>query len=360
MLILGDETHDRGRMPWVTFTLVAVNMLVYGIQCRLGEPLTNGCALVPAEITKFKDLTKKETLKVKVFLGYRYDGRGKATPRYETQHVPINHYQGPIPIHLTLLTSLFLHGDFWHLLGNMWFLLVFGRNVECSLGHGRYILFYLVAGALAGLAQTASEPGSIVPCVGASGAISGVMGAYVAIHPFNKIKVWMGWWFGVVDLPALVVLGIWFLLQYLHANLALEHPEFNDGVAYWDHVGGFIAGVIMIRGFAFYLQCQIAKLQNEIADAKEWGGRAPVDDAIPPAPVPLPAEAMTGFSSAPLPQLPPALAPAAAAPDPFGSFLPAPLPRPKPEPKPEPVTTFSPGPPPPRPASRPESQKPLW
>jgi membrane associated rhomboid family serine protease len=258
MLILGDEGHYHGRFPWVTASLVGINVVVYLAQIFLGEPFTNGFSLVPEEIVTFKDLTGTKYLKVKVEAPGHHDHKGHYHPRYETKHFPIKHYTGPFPIYLTLLTSMFLHGSVMHLIGNMWFLLVFGRNVECALNHGRFLAFYVACGIISGLAYVASDPHSIIPCLGASGAIAGVMGAYVSIHPFNKVKIWLGWFFGVIDVPALVVIGIWFLLNYLSAFAMLEDDSHSGGVAYWCHIGGFVAGFLIIRGVVFYLRRQQA------------------------------------------------------------------------------------------------------
>jgi membrane associated rhomboid family serine protease len=302
MLILGDEGHYHGRFPWVTASLVAINVVVYVAQVFLGEPFTNGFSLVPEEIVSFKDLTGTKYLKVKVEVRGHHDYKGKYHPRFETKHFPIKHYTGPFPIYLTLLTSMFMHGNVLHLVGNMWFLLVFGRNVECALSHGRFLAFYVACGIVAGLAQVASDPHSIIPCLGASGAISGVMGAYVSIHPFNKVKIWLGWFFGVIDVPALIVIGIWFLLQYLSAFATLGE-ESHGGVAYWCHLGGFLAGFLLIRGIVFYLRRQDAA--GTLAEAEPLtaidGDRL---GSKPPADAPLPSNGI-----------------AAGAPDPFATFL---------------------------------------
>ena len=201
---------------------------------------------------------------------------------------------------------MFLHGDIFHLIGNMWFLLVFGRNVECAMSHGRFLAFYIACGIGAGLAHVVSDPHSIIPCLGASGAISGVMGAYVAIHPFNRIKIWLGWLFGVIEVPALIVIGFWFVLQYLSAFMSLEEDGFNDGVAHWSHVGGFITGFLILRGMVFYLRRQ----QDQGASAEDEP-LAPVEkdilsDGLPPEQVANPLKE-TGVK--------------AGAPDPFATFL---------------------------------------
>jgi membrane associated rhomboid family serine protease len=282
MLIIGDESRHNGRWPWVTGGLVAANILVFLLQVAIGERLTNGYSLVPKEITEFRDLTRKERVKIKVYESYR-DRFGINHSDVHEEVIYINHYPGPWPIILTLITSMFLHGDAAHLIGNMWFLVVFGRNVECALNHGRFLVFYTVCGVVGGLAHIASDAHSAIPCLGASGAISGVLGAYVAIHPLNKIKIWFGWWVGVIELPALIVIGVWFLLNYLSAFILLEHPEYGDGIAYWDHLGGFTTGIAFIWGTIFYLKYQQAKAEQGGEEAAVPAG---AHAALPGAPGP--------------------------------------------------------------------------
>lgn len=307
MLILGDQGHYHGRFPWVTASLVVVNVLVFMAQLVLGEPFTNGFSLVPEEITTFRDLTGTKYHKVKVEVRGHYDhGKRKYQPRYETKSFPIRHYTGPFPTFLTLFTSMFMHGDVFHLIGNMWFLLVFGRNVECAMSHGRFLAFYIACGICAGRAHVLSDLHSIIPCLGASGAISGIMGAYISIHPLNSIKVWFGWWIGVLEIPALIVIGVWFLLQYLSAFISLDDESGLGGVAYWAHLGGFTAGFVILRGIVFYLRRQQA--DGELTEEEPL---APVEkdvlsDSVPPAHVPNPLEETEV---------------AAGAPDPFASFL---------------------------------------
>ncbi len=258
MMILGDEGHYNGRFPWVTAALIAINVAVFTVQSFLGTPFTNGFSLVPQEITEFRDIVRTQQVAVKVPVQRYHDHRGRSKISYAVKSVPIEHHPGPFPIVLTLFTSMFLHGGLMHLIGNMWFLGVFGRNVECALDHGRFLLFYVGCGVVGGLFHVVSDPHSLIPCLGASGAISGVMGAYVAIHPMNKIKLWFGWYFGVVELPALAVIGFWFATQYLYAFIALDRG-IRTGVAYWDHIGGFLAGVGFVWGMVFYLRWQLAK-----------------------------------------------------------------------------------------------------
>jgi len=155
---------------------------------------------------------------------------------------------GAVPTWHTTLTSMFLHGGWFHLLGNMWFLWVFGNNVEDSMGHGRFVAFYLLCGVAAALAQVAMDPSSPIPMVGASGAISGVMGAYVLLYPRVRVRVvvFLGILLFRTGLPAWAMLGYWFLLQLGGAALA---PGGEGGTAFWAHAGGFVAGLILIPLF---------------------------------------------------------------------------------------------------------------
>ena len=149
-----------------------------------------------------------------------------------------------------VLTSMFLHGSWMHLLGNMWFLWLFGNNVEDAMGHFRFVGFYLLTGVAAALAQVVLDPASGVPMVGASGAISGVMGAYVVLYPRVRVFVLIPLGFFITSMawPAWVMLGYWLLLQFLSGLTALGQEA--GGVASWAHFGGFVAGVVLIKIFA--------------------------------------------------------------------------------------------------------------
>ena len=146
-----------------------------------------------------------------------------------------------VPANVTLVTSMFLHGSLMHLVGNMLFLWVLGDNVEDALGHPRFVVFYMLSGIAAALSHAAIEPGSTVPMIGASGAISGVIGAYLLLHPRAPIKTLVLRF--IVYLPAYAVLGLWILFQFL--SVAIAEPG-QGGVAWWAHIGGFFAGVILI------------------------------------------------------------------------------------------------------------------
>jgi membrane associated rhomboid family serine protease len=157
---------------------------------------------------------------------------------------------GAVPAWVTPLTSMFMHGGWFHLIGNMWFLWLFGRNVEDVMGPARYAAFYLLAGLAAAAAQVLADPGSALPMVGASGAISGVMGAYVVLFPKVRVHVliFLGIFVTTVTLPAYMMLGYWFLLQVLGGSVnALQAT--GGGVAFAAHVGGFLAGALLVNGF---------------------------------------------------------------------------------------------------------------
>jgi membrane associated rhomboid family serine protease len=149
-----------------------------------------------------------------------------------------------------LVTSMFLHGSWMHLLGNMWFLWLFGNNVEDSMGRLRFLAFYLLSGLTAALAQVVTGPDSVIPMVGASGAISGVMGGYLVLYPRVRVfaMIPLGFFLQSVALPAWMMLVYWLLLQFV-SGLTVRGQE-SGGVAFWAHIGGFLAGVVLVKLFA--------------------------------------------------------------------------------------------------------------
>jgi membrane associated rhomboid family serine protease len=160
----------------------------------------------------------------------------------------------PIPVYLTLITSMFMHGGIAHIFGNMLFLWIFGDNIEDRLGHIRYLIFYFVCGIIAGLshvfatAMLASDPSSLlVPSLGASGAISGVLGAYILLFPTKRVIVLLGWF--AAPMPAFLTIGLWFVFQLISGLGVLGSGSQAGGVAYAAHIGGFIAGLLLIKVF---------------------------------------------------------------------------------------------------------------
>ena len=159
---------------------------------------------------------------------------------------------GLVPAYFTLVsvfTSMFVHGGLLHLIGNMLFLWIFGDNIEDRLGHGRFIAFYVMCGIAAALAQVALNPNSLIPMVGASGAIAGVMGAYLVLYPHSRILMLFPFPVFLFELPAVVFLGIWFVVQFLNGINQLpvfERDAISGGVAFWAHVSGFVTGVLLV------------------------------------------------------------------------------------------------------------------
>ena len=145
---------------------------------------------------------------------------------------------------MTIFSSMFLHGGFLHLGGNMLYLWIFGNNIEDAMGHGRFIVFYLLAGIVAALAQFFYDPASNIPMVGASGAVSGVLGAYLVLYPYARIKtlLFIIIFIKIVELPAIVLLTIWFFMQVLYSRF--------EGVAWYAHIGGFVFGLVMVKLFS--------------------------------------------------------------------------------------------------------------
>jgi len=161
----------------------------------------------------------------------------------------VTHNFGPA-VALSFITSMFLHGGFMHIAGNMLYLWIFGNNVEDSMGRGRFLVFYLLTGAVASVAQVLANPNSPLPTIGASGAIAGVLGAYIVLFPNARVQtlIFLGYFARMARLPALLVLGFWFVLQLFNGLLAFGVAQMG-GVAWFAHVGGFVAGLLLVRLF---------------------------------------------------------------------------------------------------------------
>ena len=174
------------------------------------------------------------------------------------------------PHYATVLTSMFMHGGWLHLIGNMWFLWLFGNNIEDAMGHIRFVFFYLICGTAAAAAQVLTDSHGLVPMVGASGAISGVMGAYLVRYPRVRVHTLLvlGFFVTRVTLPAYVMLGYWFVLQLL-LGTAGTLSKVHGGVAFWAHVGGFVAGLVLIKVFA---NPDLTRPRVDQGGAAEWLG----------------------------------------------------------------------------------------
>jgi membrane associated rhomboid family serine protease len=221
---LGDDNAARRTRPVVVYGLILVNVLVWLLQLSMGDAFTMGFSTIPHEITNGTDLVGTKRILV--------DG----------QSIALRHYPGPVPIYLTLLTSMFMHGSWMHIIGNMVYLWIFGDQIEDRLGRAKFLAFYLLCGLAAGLAQVLFQPKSMIPGLGASGAIAGVLGAYLVKHPTNRVRVLFI--NRVVALPALIVLGGWIVLQVISQVSVVGSA--GGGVAYMAHIGGFVAGMVLI------------------------------------------------------------------------------------------------------------------
>lgn len=238
ILPLGDDNTDRATTPLVNYALIALNVFVFIFLQGLGsnDKFTMGFSTVPAEIITGTDIVTEDRMARDPRTGRIFDIPGLQPT--------------PISVYLTLLTSMFMHGGFAHLGGNMLYLWIFGDNIEDRLGHFRYLLFYLVAGVLASLAHVFSTfafgGNPYIPSLGASGAISGVLGAYLILFPGRRVRVIM---FNMLtEVPSLVAIGLWFVFQLLSGVGSLGAQ--GGGVAYAAHIGGFIAGLVLVKVFA--------------------------------------------------------------------------------------------------------------
>jgi membrane associated rhomboid family serine protease len=239
---LYDDNADRATTPLVNYAIIALNIFVFVVLQKLGSDtgFTYSFSTVPQEILSGTDITTPARVLEHPMTGQRLliPGLGDT----------------PGSVYLTLFTSMFMHGGIAHIAGNMLFLWIFGDNIEDRLGHVKYVIFYLLCGIIASLAHVfttgvfATDPDSLlVPSLGASGAISGVMGAYLLLHPKRRVTVILFRF--LTDVPAYVAIGIWFAFQLISGLGLLGGGSELGGVAYAAHIGGFIAGVVLIKFF---------------------------------------------------------------------------------------------------------------
>ena len=237
MFPISDDNSDRHSTPIVNYVFIAINIAVFIFLQGMGSNIdfTYAFATVPAEIIKGIDIVTDPQV-------ITDPGTGQSIQVPGLQPTPIHPY-------LTLISSMFMHGGWGHLAGNMLFLWIFGDNIENRLGHSRYLVFYLLCGILASLSHVLfsymTAQSTIIPSLGASGAISGVMGAYIILFPKRKVNVLLLRF--VVAVPALVALGFWIGFQIISGFSMLSGG--GDGVAYAAHIGGFFAGMLLIKLF---------------------------------------------------------------------------------------------------------------
>ena len=219
MLPIRDD-QPRNSTPWITRFLIVLNLLIFFFEAMLDPRSLNilirQFGVVPSHLAALL----------------------AGSPRYPVAAVVI-----------PFITSLFLHGSWMHVIGNMWFLYIFGDNVEDYLGHFKYLVFYLLAGVLAMSTHVVVNLHSTAPALGASGAIAGVLGAYFVLYPRARVLTWF--FVFVLWVPAWIILGYWFVLNFLSGTataLAVQHQNMG-GVAFWAHVGGFVSGALLVKVF---------------------------------------------------------------------------------------------------------------
>jgi membrane associated rhomboid family serine protease len=237
---LYDDNSDRTISPLINYAIIALNIFVFVVLQGLGsnDGFTYSFSTVPAEILRGHDIVTPAR-----------------TVEYMGQTVTIPGL-GPTPgsVYFTLFTSMFMHGGIAHIAGNMLFLWIFGDNIEDRLGHAKYLVFYLLCGVIASLAHVfttgvfaSQESSMLVPSLGASGAISGVLGGYLLLHPKRRVTVILFRF--LTQVPAYVAIGIWFAFQLISGLGMLGGGSQQGGVAYAAHIGGFLAGLILIKFF---------------------------------------------------------------------------------------------------------------
>src|SRR4029453_1743506 len=202
MFPIGDDDSARRTVPVVTYALILINVLFFFVELSGGEPFIQQWSVVPRRLVA-----------------------------------------NPAGDFITIFTSMFMHAGWLHLFGNMLYLWIFGDNVEDSFGHAKFLIFYLLCGLAATFAQVFVSAGSSVPNLGASGAIAGVLGAYIVMFPRGQVRVMMGR--GIIPMPALVVIGFWIVLQFISGIGSIAESAQTGGVAYMAHIGGFIAGLVL-------------------------------------------------------------------------------------------------------------------
>jgi membrane associated rhomboid family serine protease len=238
LMPIGDDNRDRRLTPLVNYLLIAANIFVFVFFQGLGanEKFTYAFSTVPAEIVSGKDLVTDDQLYEDPSTGQRFRVSGLQ--------------KTPVSVYIMLITSMFMHGGIAHIFGNMLFLMIFGDNIENRIGHLRYLIFYFVCGIIASLSHVflsvSVGSGTLIPSLGASGAISGVLGGYLLLFPKRRVRVIM--FYQMMEVPAIVAIGIWFAFQLI-SGIGILGGQEGGGVAYGAHVGGFVAGFFLVKFF---------------------------------------------------------------------------------------------------------------
>ena len=230
MFPIGDDNTDRTITPIVNYVFIGINILVFVLLQGLGgnDQFSYAYSLVPKEVTTGVDITGVQVIR---------DSLGNTGE--------VQHYATPLPVYFNFLSSMFMHGNFAHIFGNMLFLWIFGDNLENLLGHIRFAIFYILCGFAATFAQIVMDSDSIIPMLGASGAISGVLGGYVLLFPQRQVRAII--FNFLTTVPAFVAIGLWIVYQVI---LGYMSDPGAGGVAYAAHIGGFVAGLALVKLFA--------------------------------------------------------------------------------------------------------------
>lgn len=238
MFPISDESDGISRPAIITILLILANIAVFVFLQGLGtnDAFTYAFSTVPREILTGHDVAQTVSIIDPI--------SGNSAGSIQLQHTPVN-------VYLTIITAMFMHGGLGHLFGNMLFLWIFGDNLEHAMGSRKFLLFYLICGIAAAAAQvwatSLSGGNEFIPMLGASGAISGVLGGYLVLFPHQRVRVLLGYF--ITQVPAFVALGLWFAFQ-LFSGMGALGDESLGGVAYAAHIGGFVAGLILVRAFA--------------------------------------------------------------------------------------------------------------
>lgn len=229
---IGDDDRQLQGTAYVTIAFLVLNLFVFFVlqQAGMNADFIYGWSVVPAEITGGVDITTPQVVEA-------------GGERVEIPAAP-----GPEPVYLTIFTAMFMHGGYAHLFGNLLYLWIFGDNVEEYVGSAAFLVFYLVSGVAATLAQVLLDPDGVVPNMGASGAISGVLGAYIVFFPRNRVHALF--FYFIVSVPAFVAIGLWIVFQFFSGVGSVVAAESTvGGVAYGAHIGGFLAGLVFAGGW---------------------------------------------------------------------------------------------------------------
>ncbi len=235
---ISDDDHDVKGFAPITIGLILMNLAVFFLLQGAGknEAFVYGWSVIPFEITNGIDLVTPQSIDI------------------EGQRQSIPQEPGPTPIYLTVFSAMFMHGGYMHLFGNLLYLWIFGDNVEIRFGAMPFLGFYLLSGVVATFAQIFLDPSGVIPNLGASGAISGVLGAYMVLFPRNRVHAIFLW--SIISIPAIVAIGVWIVMQLVSGWGSLVAAEGAvGGVAYGAHIGGFFAGVVL----AFIMRVLIKK-----------------------------------------------------------------------------------------------------